>query len=82
MLQVKEKDMDTLMIELTNHKAYKLLQDMEDLNLIRVLKKNQMGFHPYAKRLEPVWVKSKFNNNWIQSGKNGREIPDRYVGGD
>ena len=31
--------MDTLIIELTNQKAYKLLQDMEELNLIRVLKK-------------------------------------------
>ena len=31
--------MDTIIIELTNHKAYKLLQDMEELNLIRVLKK-------------------------------------------
>ena len=31
--------MDTLIIELTNHKAYKLLQDMEELSLIRVLKK-------------------------------------------
>jgi len=30
---------DTLIIELTNQKAYKLLQDMEELNLIRVLKK-------------------------------------------
>ena len=31
--------MDTLIIELTNQKAYKLIQDMEELNLIRVLKK-------------------------------------------
>lgn len=31
--------MDTLVIELTDHKVYKLLQDMEELNLIRVLKK-------------------------------------------
>jgi hypothetical protein len=31
--------MDTLIIELTNKKAYKLIQDMEELNLIRVLKK-------------------------------------------
>lgn len=31
--------MDTLLIELTNKKAYKLIQDMEELNLIRVLKK-------------------------------------------
>lgn len=30
--------METLLIELTNQKAYKLIQDMEELNLIRVLK--------------------------------------------
>jgi len=31
--------MDTLIIQLTNQKAYKLLEDMEELNLIRVIKK-------------------------------------------
>lgn len=31
--------MDTLVIQLTNIKAYKLLQSMEELNLIRVIKK-------------------------------------------
>ena len=30
--------METITIELTNPKAYKLLEDMEELNLIRVLK--------------------------------------------
>lgn len=30
--------METLLKELTNQKAYKLIQDMEELNLIRVLK--------------------------------------------
>ena len=30
--------MDTILIELTNSKAYKLLQDMEELQLIRVIK--------------------------------------------
>ncbi|HZY35093.1 MAG TPA: hypothetical protein VFE53_00510 [Mucilaginibacter sp.] len=30
--------MDTVIIELTNQKAYKLLEDMEELNLIRVIK--------------------------------------------
>ena len=30
--------MDTLLIQLTNAKAYKLLQDMEELNLIRIVK--------------------------------------------
>jgi hypothetical protein len=31
--------MTTLIVELTNNRAYKLLQDMEDLGLIRLLKK-------------------------------------------
>ena len=32
--------METLVIELTNQKAYKLLKDLEDLNIIKVLKKS------------------------------------------
>jgi hypothetical protein len=43
--------MDTLMIELTNHKAYKLLQDMEDLNLIRVLKKKSDGISSLRQKI-------------------------------
>ncbi len=31
---------DTLVIQLTHHKALKLLLDLEELHLIRVLKKN------------------------------------------
>lgn len=30
--------MDTITIQLTNQKAYKLLEDMEELNLIQILK--------------------------------------------
>ncbi|MGN7989148.1 hypothetical protein ACTJKC_17505 [Pedobacter sp. 22226] len=30
--------MDTLIIELTNQKAYKLLKELEELHLIRVIK--------------------------------------------
>ncbi|MBD0298521.1 MAG: hypothetical protein ICV51_14075 [Flavisolibacter sp.] len=30
--------MDRLLIQLTNAKAYRLLQDMEELNLIRIIK--------------------------------------------
>jgi len=32
--------MDTFVIELTNQKAYKLLKELEELHIIRVLKKN------------------------------------------
>jgi hypothetical protein len=31
--------MDTLVIELTNQKAYKLIKELEELHLIRVIKK-------------------------------------------
>lgn len=32
--------MNTLKIKITNAKAYKLLKDLEDLNLIKILKNN------------------------------------------
>lgn len=32
--------METLIIQVTNHKALQLLQNLEELRLIRVLKKN------------------------------------------
>jgi hypothetical protein len=32
--------METLVIQLTNQKAYKLLKELEELHLIRVIKKN------------------------------------------
>lgn len=32
--------MDTLVIEVTNKKAYKLLMDLEELHLIKVIKKS------------------------------------------
>ena len=32
--------MDKVIIQLTNQKAYKLLEDMEELNLIRVLRES------------------------------------------
>ena len=32
--------METVLIQINNHKAYKLLEDLEDLNILKVLKKN------------------------------------------
>jgi hypothetical protein len=32
--------MDTMLIQLTNQKAFKLLHELEELNLIKVLKQN------------------------------------------
>jgi hypothetical protein len=53
--------MDTLLIELTNSKAYKLLQDMEELNLIRVLKQ------PVKISLLRSRLKTKMTNENIDS---------------
>jgi hypothetical protein len=33
--------MDTILIQIKNNKAYKLLQDLEDLHLIKVLSKRE-----------------------------------------
>ncbi len=41
--------METILIQVNNNKAYKLLQDLEDLQIIKVLKKN---IQPQAKLSE------------------------------
>lgn len=53
--------MDTLLIQFTNSKAYKLLQDMEELNLIRVVKQ------PVKISLLPSRLKTKMSNENIDS---------------
>jgi hypothetical protein len=53
--------METLVIELTNSKAYKLLQDMEELNLIRVIKQ------PVKISLLRSRVKTKMSNAHINN---------------
>lgn len=53
--------METLVIELTNSKAYKLLQDMEELNLIRVVKQ------PVKISLLRTRVKTKMSNENINN---------------
>lgn len=32
--------METVLVQINNYKAYKLLEDLEDLNIIKVLKKS------------------------------------------
>lgn len=49
--------METMLIQITNHKAYKLLEDLEDLNLIKVLQKKEQTpeklSEKYAGKLNP-----------------------------
>ena len=51
--------MTTLTIELTNEKALKLLQDLEDLNIIRVIK-NQTKLSSLRSK-----IKTKMSNEAI-----------------
>ena len=56
--------MDTVRIQLTNQKAYKLLEDMEELNLIQILKDT-----PKISSLRGK-IKSRMSNEEIDSQLN------------
>jgi len=56
--------MDTILIELINKNAYKLLQNMEELNLIRVIKK------PVKLSLLRKSIKTRMSNEEIDSQLN------------
>ena len=57
--------MTTLTIELTNEKALRLLQDLEDLNIIRVIK-NQTKLSSLRSK-----IKTKMSNEAIDKQING-----------
>ncbi|MBX2926454.1 MAG: hypothetical protein KF852_01345 [Saprospiraceae bacterium] len=62
--------MDTLVIQLTHHKALKLLLNLEELHLIRVLKRNVAGgeklSEKYAGKL-PVDIGDQLQQHIAQS---------------
>jgi hypothetical protein len=62
--------METVLIQINNVKAYKLLEGLEDLNILTVLKKgiqqNQKLSEKYAGSLSPE-VAEELNNYVIQS---------------
>jgi hypothetical protein len=57
--------METVLLQITNHKAYKLLDDLEDLQIIKVLEKSikseQKLSEKYAGKL-PSTVADELNN--------------------
>lgn len=57
--------METVLLQITNHKAYKLLDDLEDLQIIKVLEKSikseQKLSEKYAGKL-PTAVADELNN--------------------
>jgi hypothetical protein len=62
--------METVLVQINNDKAYKLLQDLEDLDIIKVLNKtsqpNQSLSEKYAGKLPPD-VASELQNHVNQS---------------
>ncbi|MFN4146198.1 MAG: hypothetical protein ACK4GN_10275 [Runella sp.] len=62
--------METVLIQIKNDKAYRLLEDLEDLHIIKVLKKNiqpeQKLSEKYAGKL-PVEVADELQNYVNQS---------------
>jgi hypothetical protein len=62
--------METVLIQINNNKAYKLLEDLEDLHIIKVLKKSiepqQKLSEKYAGKL-PVDIADELQNYVTQS---------------
>jgi len=64
--------METVLVQINNSKAYKLLEDLEDLNIIKVLKKSispkQKLSEKYAGKL-PLNIAEELQNYVSQSRK-------------
>ena len=56
--------METLIIELTNSKAYKLLQDMEELSLIKVIKKTSDKISALPKKIKAPMTDIDIDNQF------------------
>lgn len=73
--------MDTLLIQLTNNKAYKLLQDLEDLHLIKVLGKREKSEPEAAKKSESAKFRGALNLNaeqYLDFQKHASEIREEW----
>ena len=69
--------MDTITVEQTNPKAMSLLEELEALQLIRVLKKetlNKPKFSTLLRGSVPAQVAQEFNES-ISKSRNERERP-------
>lgn len=75
------RSMDTLLIQLTNNKAYKLLQDLEDLHLIKLLDKIEKTEPEVVKKIDSAKFRGSLNLNAKQYAdfqKHASEIRGEY----
>lgn len=49
--------METVLVQITNIKAYKLLEDLEDLNILKVLKKGILPKQKLSEKYKNVFSK-------------------------
>ncbi len=75
-IYLKYSKMDTVLIQINNSKAYRLLEDLEDLHIIKVLKKSnqpkQKLSEKYGGKL-PQDIADELQNYVIQSRKEWNE---------
>lgn len=64
--------MDTILIQITNEKAYKLMEDLEDLQLIRILQKKQTHYEKLSEKYEGK-LKSEVAEEMHEYLSKGRE---------
>ncbi len=64
--------MEIVLVQLNSHKAYKLLQDLEALNIIKVIKKNTQSSQKLAEQYQGIFSEedAKSFNEHIQASRN------------
>lgn len=74
--------MDTYLIELTNSSAHRLLQDLEDLKIIKVLKKNlQKNKETHKSRTAQFRGALKLSNEqYLNFQKHAKDIRNEWEG--
>lgn len=68
--------METVLVQINNNKAYKLLQDLEELHIIKVLKKSVKSQLKLSKKYKNVFSQEDAKNfdEHTQTIRNGWNI--------
>ena len=54
--------METVLVQINNSKAYKLLEDLEDLHILKVLKKSTLPQQKLSEKYKGVFSKEDAKN--------------------
>jgi hypothetical protein len=71
--------MDTMLIQITNQKAYRLLEDLEDLHIIKVLKKDAHSIEKLSEKFGgKLNLSDKEYNDFQEHLKRSREEWEKH----